>query len=102
VRAAAAARGRDPGVLGFAKLQGISVHPDRAEAVARAERQWKSYYGPNYDVERSIILGSPAECGEKIAAYAEANSAEVTLALEPTAPPPPQLALILRSVEGTH
>ena len=83
VKAFARERGRDPESLGFAKLQGISVHPDRSIALANAERHWKSYYGPRYNVEANTILGTPEECAERLSGFLGAAVSEVSLALEP-------------------
>ncbi|HEX5370419.1 MAG TPA: LLM class flavin-dependent oxidoreductase [Dehalococcoidia bacterium] len=75
--------GRDPESLGYAKLQGISVAKDAATAKARAETQWKSYYGPNFDVEAATIYGTPADCAAKLDEFTTAQCSRVTLALEP-------------------
>jgi probable F420-dependent oxidoreductase len=76
-------RGRDPSSLGFAKLQNISVNPDASAALANAERQWKTYYGPRFNVENSVIYGTPEYCAERLRVFTRAATSEVTLALEP-------------------
>jgi probable F420-dependent oxidoreductase len=83
VKAFAQQQGRDPATLRFAKLHSISVHDDTASAIERAERQWKTYYGPRFNVEGSVILGAPEACAERLRAFKAADTSEVTLALEP-------------------
>jgi len=100
VKASATAKGRSPGSLGFAKLQSVSVHADRMEALALAERHWKRYYGPNFDVERNVIFGTPEEVAGTLAAFARASCPEVTLVLEPSDLSPGQLSLLLRAGES--
>jgi probable F420-dependent oxidoreductase len=97
VKAAATAKGRSSESLGFAKLQSVSVHADPKEAFALAERHWKRYYGPNFDVERNVVSGAPKEVGERLAGYARANCSELTLVLEPSDLSAGQLALLLRA-----
>ena len=83
LRGFAEARGRDPESISIAKLQGISVAADKATAKARAETQWKSYYGPNFNVDAATIYGSPDECAAKLDEVRAAQCSRVTLALEP-------------------
>ncbi len=92
--------GRDPDSLGFAKLHGVSVHRSRAEALARAQRHWQAYYGPKYDVETSTIVGTPAECAAKLAAFTAVDAPEVTLALEPSSLDLDQLELLFETTRG--
>lgn len=96
----ATARGRDPSSLGFAKLHSISVHPDRAKALENAERHWKTYYGPRFNVESNVILGAPEQCIERLRVFTQANTAEVTLALEPTSLDLDELERLRRTVEA--
>jgi len=84
IRDEATARGRDPDSLIFAKLHGVSLHADKATARAMAERQWQSYYSPRFNVDATTIYGTPAECREKLQAFAAADAPEVTLILEPS------------------
>jgi probable F420-dependent oxidoreductase len=57
IRERAEASGRDPDRLGITTVQGVSVHRDGREALDRACRHWRRYYGPAFDVERSVIHG---------------------------------------------
>jgi probable F420-dependent oxidoreductase len=83
VRRFAEERGRDPDSIGYAKLQSISVAADKATAKSRAETQWQSYYGPNFNVDASTIYGTPDECAAKLDELTAAQCSRVTLALEP-------------------
>ena len=93
-------QGRDPSTLGFAKLQGISVHPDRAVALENASRHWKAYYGPRFNVEGSTILGTAEECTERLAVFKQAPASAVTLALEPTSLDLGELERLQRTTEA--
>ncbi|WP_433555781.1 LLM class flavin-dependent oxidoreductase [Pseudonocardia xinjiangensis] len=84
IRERAEASGRDPDRLGITKVQGVSVHRDGRVALDRARRHWQRYYGPAFDVERSVIHGTPEQCAERLAAFTAADGRELTLILEPT------------------
>ena len=100
VRSAAQENGRDPDSVGFAKLHGVSVDSTRAGALEKAERHWKAYYGPRYDVERSAIYGTPAECAERLSVFTGTDAPELTLALEPSSLDPGQLDLLYEATRG--
>ena len=74
---------RDAGSFVFAKLQGVSVHSDASEARAVAERQWRSYYGPRFDVETVTVYGTPAECAQELGRLLAAEIPELTVIVEP-------------------
>ena len=74
---------RDPDTFGFAKLQGVSVHGDASEARALAERQWRNYYGPRFDVDIATVYGTPEECAEQLRPLLRAGIPELTLIIEP-------------------
>jgi len=99
VRAAAVAKGRHPDSLGFAKLQSVSVAADAADAVARAEHHWKHYYGPNFDIGRNVIAGTPQEVGERLARFGDAKCDSVTLVMEPSDLRPEQLERLKEATE---
>ena len=82
VREAAAEQGRDPDTLGFGKLVNVSIDPSRERALALARAHWNTYYGPNFNVERSAICGEPEEVGAALREFGEAETPEVTLAIE--------------------
>jgi probable F420-dependent oxidoreductase len=100
VNAFARERGRDPSTLGFAKLHSISVHPDRAKALENAERHWKTYYGPRFNVEGSVILGPPEACQERLSVFSGAETSEVTLSLEPASLDLDELARLRSTVDA--
>jgi probable F420-dependent oxidoreductase len=83
LRQTASEAGRDPDTLGIAKLHGVSVHHDRAQARALAERQWQSYYSPRFNVATSTIYGTPDEVAGRLSEFKKADAPEITLALEP-------------------
>jgi probable F420-dependent oxidoreductase len=74
---------RDPASFAFAKLQGVSVHSDAAEARAVAERQWRSYYGPRFDVDTATVYGTPSECALQLGRLLAAEVPELTVIMEP-------------------
>ena len=82
VREAAAEQGRDPDTLGFGKLINVSIDPSRERAFELARAHWNTYYGPNFNVERSAICGEPEEVGAALREFGEAETPEVTLAIE--------------------
>ncbi len=82
VLGAADAIARDPSTLSFGKLQGISIAATQEQARAVGERHWKSYYGPNFDIDAATIYGTPDECRAQLAVFEGAACDEVTLALE--------------------
>ena len=82
VREAAAEQGRDPDTLGFGKLINVSINPSRERALDLARAHWNTYYGPNFNVERSAICGVPDEVGAALRQFGEADTPEVTLILE--------------------
>ena len=83
ILAAAAERGRDPATLSFAKLHNVSVAPTLEEAREAAERHWKGYYGPGFDIDAARTYGTPDECRSRLAAFARAACDEVTVVMEP-------------------
>jgi len=98
VKEFAAATGRDANALGFAKLQNVSIDADRNKAVETAERHWKSYYGPRYNIENAVIYGTAEECLARLQVFTQADAPEVTLALEPAGLDLGQLDLLARTV----
>jgi probable F420-dependent oxidoreductase len=74
---------REAGGFAFAKLQGVSVHSDPAEARAVAERQWRSYYGPRFDVDTATVYGTPADCAAHLGRLRAADVPELTVIMEP-------------------
>ena len=100
IRRTAAERGRDPNSLGFAKLQGVSLHRDKNEARAMAERQWHSYYGPRFNIEAGTIYGPPEEVAGRLQAFTAADAPEVTLVLEPSNLEIEQLELLRQATKG--
>jgi probable F420-dependent oxidoreductase len=74
---------RDPDTFGFAKLQSVSVHQDASEARALAERQWRRYYGPQFNVDAATVYGTPEECASQLSALLTSAAPELTLVLEP-------------------
>jgi len=76
--------GRDPSSLDFAKLIQVSVDGDREKALRLAYDHWKSYYGPNYDVERTLVHGNLSDVVSGLSNYLQANVSEITLILEPS------------------
>jgi probable F420-dependent oxidoreductase len=99
VKAFAQQQGRDPAALSFAKLHSISAHEDPTAALERAERHWKTYYGPRFNVEGSVILGTPEACAERLHVFTQADTPEVTLALEPPTLDLDALEVLRRTVE---
>jgi probable F420-dependent oxidoreductase len=100
VRERAAEGGRDPDRLGIAKVQGVSVHRDGKQAKERAHSHWQRYYGPTFDVDRSIIHGTPEECTELLAGFRKADAPEITLILEPTSLEPAELDLLWETAKS--
>ena len=84
VRDFAEEQGRDPNTLGFGKLINVSIDPSRERAFELARAHWNTYYGPNFNVERSAICGEPEEVGAALREFGEAATPEVTLILEPS------------------
>lgn len=82
VREFAQEQGRDPNSLGFGKLINVSIDPSRERALELARAHWNTYYGPNFNVERSAICGEPDEVGAALREFGEAETPEVTLILE--------------------
>ncbi len=82
VRDFAAEQGRDPDTLGFGKLINVSIDPSRERAFDLARAHWNTYYGPNFNVERSAICGEPEEVGAALWEFGKAEASEVTLAIE--------------------
>ena len=89
---------RDPATFVFAKLQGVSVHSDAAEARAVAERQWRSYYGPRFDVDAATVYRTPAECARQLGRLLAAEVPEVTVIVEPPTLGVVQLDLLWEAV----
>jgi probable F420-dependent oxidoreductase len=79
----AAERGRDAKTLSFAKLQNISLAATHEEAREAGEHHWKTYYGPNFDLDAATIYGTPEECRAKLAVFEKAACDEVTVVMEP-------------------
>ncbi|HLF79454.1 MAG TPA: LLM class flavin-dependent oxidoreductase [Dehalococcoidia bacterium] len=100
IRQTASDLGRDPNTLALAKLQGVSVHPDRAQAKALAERQWQSYYGPRFSVDAATIYGTPDEVATKLSEFGNADAPEITLALEPPTLNLDLLALLFETTQA--
>ena len=84
VREFAEEQGRDPDSLGFGKLINVSIDPSRERAFELARAHWNTYYGPNFNVERSAICGEPDAVGAALREFGEAETPEVTLILEPS------------------
>ena len=82
VREFAQEQGRDPDSLGFGKLINVSIDPSRERAFELARAHWNTYYGPNFNVERSAICGEPDEVGAALREFGEAETPEVTLIIE--------------------
>ena len=82
VREFAQEQGRDPNSLGFGKLINVSIDPSRERAFELARAHWNTYYGPNFNVERSAICGEPDEVGAALREFGEAETPEVTLIIE--------------------
>ena len=82
VREFAQEQGRDPNSLGFGKLINVSIDPSRERALELARAHWNTYYGPNFNVERSAICGEPDEVGAALREFGEAETPEVTLIIE--------------------
>ena len=99
IRHAASEMGRDPDSVALAKLQGVSVHQNRAQAKVLAERQWQSYYSPRFDVDASTIYGTPDEVATKLSEFANAEAPEITLALEPPTLDLDLLALLFETTQ---
>jgi probable F420-dependent oxidoreductase len=91
---AAGETGRDPATLSFAKLQNVSVAATAAEAREAAERHWKAYYGPNFDVEAATVYGTPDECRAKLEAFEPAACGELSVVMEPSTLSPSQLEVL--------
>ena len=102
VREAAAEQGRDPDSLGFGKLINVSIDPSRERAFALARAHWNTYYGPNFNVERSAICGEPEEVGAALREFGEAETPEVTLILEPSNLDLEQLQLLAETMGVTN
>ena len=92
--------GRHIATFGMGKLQSVSVDADPIRARELAEKQWKSYYGPNYDVARGAIHGDPEQCAAKLAKLATAEAEELTFALETSTLDAGQLALLKQATAG--
>ncbi len=79
---AVVAAGRDLSSVYVSKLQGVSIHANHDKAVELADAQWKSYYGPRFDVNAATIHGTPDEVAAGIAQFRGAETSELVLALE--------------------
>lgn len=101
VREFAAEQGRDPDALGFGKLINVSIDPSRERAFDLARAHWNSYYGPNFNVERSAICGQPDEVGAALQEFGKAETPEVTLILEPSNLDLDQLQLLAETMGVT-
>ncbi|HEY7467465.1 MAG TPA: LLM class flavin-dependent oxidoreductase [Dehalococcoidia bacterium] len=100
ILAAAAERQRDPATLSFAKLQGVSVAAAAAQAREQGERHWKAYYGPNFNIDAATIYGTPEECAQQLAVFANAPCDEVTLVMEPAGLSLDQLEMLAQITTG--
>jgi probable F420-dependent oxidoreductase len=100
IRGFAVEEGREPDALGFAKLQNISIDRSSARAREMAESHWKTYYGPNFNIEASTIFGTPEECRERLEVFKQAASPRVTLVLEPSSLDLRQLELLAEITVG--
>lgn len=101
VRDFAEEQGRDPNSLGFGKLINVSIDPSRERAFDLARAHWNTYYGPNFNVERSAICGEPDEVGAALREFGEAETPEVTLILEPSNLDLEQLQLLAETMGVT-
>lgn len=84
LRSFATEQGREPDSLGLAKLQNISVAPSTAEARELADGHWKTYYGPNFNVDAATIYGTPEACRERLEVFKQTSAPRITMALEPS------------------
>ena len=101
VREFAGEQGRDPDSLGFGKLINVSIDPSRERAFDLARAHWNTYYGPNFNVERSAICGEPDAVGAALREFGEAETPEVTLILEPSNLDLDQLRLLAETMGVT-
>ena len=101
VREFAEEQGRDPDSLGFGKLINVSIDPSRERAFDLARAHWNTYYGPNFNVERSAICGEPDAVGAALREFGEAETPEVTLILEPSNLDLDQLRLLAETMGVT-
>ena len=101
VREFAGEHGRDPDSLGFGKLINVSIDPSRERAFDLARAHWNTYYGPNFNVERSAICGEPDAVGAALREFGEAETPEVTLILEPSNLDLDQLRLLAETMGVT-
>ena len=90
--------GRDASTFGVGKLQSVSVDPDPKRARQLAEKQWQTYYGPNWDVDRNCIEGDSETVAARIATLATVEAEEATIVLEPSDLTAGQLALLRETV----
>jgi alkanesulfonate monooxygenase len=66
----ARAAGRDPSRIEKAALTFMAINSDKATAVKTVEAYVQRYYGRSRgDLEKTSVVGSPAECAEKINSY---------------------------------
>lgn len=82
IREHAAAAGRDPGGFEFGLLVPVHVRADGAVARREARESFSRRWGrpiPDEVIERLCIVGEPAECVEKAAAFAAAGLGELVL-----------------------
>ena len=101
VREAAREHGRDPDSLGFGKLINVSIDRNRERALALARAHWNTYYGPNFNVERSAICGEPDQVAAALREFGKAQTPEVTLILEPSTLDLEQLQLLAETLGVT-
>jgi alkanesulfonate monooxygenase SsuD/methylene tetrahydromethanopterin reductase-like flavin-dependent oxidoreductase (luciferase family) len=100
IRERAGSVGRDPGSIGFARVQDISVHADRETARRRAHAHWGRYYGPQHDVEAETTFGTPDECREQLRRFGEAKTESVDMVLEPASLDLEELQLLREVTQG--
>jgi hypothetical protein len=99
VRGFAGEKGRDPDSLGMAKLHFASIAGSKAEAADLAHRQWDVYYGRPYNLD-GVAHGTVAEVREELARFLNAESPEVTIAVEPPGLDLAQLDLLAEATRG--
>ncbi len=93
-------KGRDPSTLDFGKLQYVSVDREPEQAKRLAHAHWPEYSGPDYNVDRNVMSGTPEEVAARLRGFAEADAREVTLILEPSTLGGAQLGLLKEATQG--
>jgi alkanesulfonate monooxygenase SsuD/methylene tetrahydromethanopterin reductase-like flavin-dependent oxidoreductase (luciferase family) len=81
-RRAAAGAGRDPAAFGAALMIPVHVRPDGRAARREAQESFSRRFRREVQmqsIEDLCAVGTPAECVEKLAAYAGAGAAELVL-----------------------